>query len=83
MIPKDKIEAIVSKHDNIEKELSTGSIDPKTYASKSKEYSDLGNVVQIAREYLKFEKEQNDLKNILNDPKSNKEMTDLANDRSS
>tara|TARA_B100000780_G_C21113171_1_gene450062 strand:- start:677 stop:1750 length:1074 start_codon:yes stop_codon:yes gene_type:complete len=78
MIPKDKIEAIVSKHDNIEKELSTGSIDPKTYASKSKEYSDLGNVVQIAREYLKFEKEQNDLKNILNDPKSNKEMTDLA-----
>jgi peptide chain release factor 1 len=78
MIPKDKIEAIVYKHDNIEKELSTGSIDPKTYASKSKEYSDLGNIVQIAREYLKFEKEQNDLKNILNEPKSNKEMTDLA-----
>ena len=37
MIPKDKVEAIVSKHDKIEKELSSGSIDTKTYAQKSKE----------------------------------------------
>ena len=38
MIPQEKIEAIVTKHDRIEKELSTGNIDPKTYAKKSKEY---------------------------------------------
>ena len=55
MIPIEKIESIVSRHDKIEKELSSGSIDPKTFAKKSKEYSDLGTVINIAREYLKFE----------------------------
>ena len=36
MIPKDKIEAIVSKHNSIEKELSSGNVDPKNFADKSK-----------------------------------------------
>ena len=53
MIPKEKVEAIVSKHNNIEKELSSGQIDPKTFATKSKEYSDLGNIIVVAKEYLK------------------------------
>ena len=42
MIPKEKVEAIVSKHNSIEKELASGSIDPKNFAEKSKEYSELG-----------------------------------------
>ena len=29
MIPTEKVEAIVSKHNSIEKELSSGNIDPK------------------------------------------------------
>ena len=41
MIPKEKVEAIVSKHNSIEKELSSGNIDPKNFAEKSKEYSEL------------------------------------------
>ena len=36
-----KVEAIVSKHNSIEKELSSGKVDPKKFAEKSKEYSDL------------------------------------------
>ena len=39
MIPLKKIQALVVKHDSLEKELSTGTIDPKTFAQKSKEYS--------------------------------------------
>ena len=78
MIPKEKIETIVSRYNSIEKELSSGSIDPKTYANKSKEYSDLGNIIQTAREYLRFDKERDDLKNILDNPKDNKDMLDLA-----
>ena len=58
MIPKEKIEAIIVKHDSIEKELSSGSIDPKTYAKKSKEYSDLGGVVKYAKEFLGIDKEK-------------------------
>ena len=38
MIPLEKIQALVVKHDFLEKELSTGTIDSKTYAQKSKEY---------------------------------------------
>ena len=78
MIPKDKVEAIVSKHDKIEKELSSGNIDTKTYARKSKEYSDLGNIIKEAREYLKHEEEKKDLEQILNDKNSDQEMTSLA-----
>ena len=29
MIPLDKVKDLVTKHDSLEKELSTGSIDPK------------------------------------------------------
>ena len=76
MIPKDKIEAIVAKHDNIEKELSSGSIDPKTYASKSKEYSDLGSIVGLAKDYLKIDSEKKDLEQMLEG--GEKEITNLA-----
>ncbi len=78
MIPIEKIEAIVARHDALEKELSTGNIDTKEIAKKSKEYSDLGNIVNNAREYLKFDSEKKDLELILNDSTSDKEMTLLA-----
>ena len=55
MIPLEKVKALVIQYDNLEKELSTGTIDPKTFAQKSKEYSDIGNIIIYAREYLKFE----------------------------
>ena len=76
MIPKEKIEAIVVKHDSIEKELSSGSIDSKLYASKSKEYSELGNIIKFARDYLKIEKEKKELELMLKG--SDKEMVELA-----
>ena len=42
MIPLEKVHTLVAKYDGLEKELSTGTIDSKTFAQKSKEYSDLG-----------------------------------------
>ena len=78
MIPLQKIEDIVSKYKTIEKELSSGNIDPKKYAQKSKEYSDLGNIIKYAKDYLKFDSEKKDLEQILNDKKSDKDMVALA-----
>ena len=78
MIPLEKVQALVVKHDSLEKELSTGSIDSKTFAQKSKEYSDLGNIIIYAREYLKFDNDQKDLEQILQDKNSDLEMTTLA-----
>ena len=78
MIPKEKVEAIVSKHNSIEKELSSGNVDPKNFAEKSKEYSELGIILKNAIGYLNFENEKKDLENIINDKKSDNEMINLA-----
>ena len=78
MIPLEKVRALVDKHNNLEKELSTGTVDPKTFAQKSKEYSELGNIVSCAREYLKFENDQTDLEQMLKDKNSDSEMIMLA-----
>ena len=73
MIPKEKIKAIVTKHNNLEKELSSEKIDPKLSAKKSKEYSSLGGIISIAKEYVNFENDQRDLVQIFND-KNNKSI---------
>ena len=78
MIPTEKVEAIVSKHNSIEKELSSGNVDPKNFADKSKEYSELGIILKNAIEYLNFENEKKDLENIINDEKSDNDMINLA-----
>ena len=78
MIPLEKVQALVVKHDNLEKELSTGTIDSKTFAQKSKEYSELGSIVSCAREYLKFNNDQKDLEQMLKDKNSDSEMIGLA-----
>ena len=78
MIPLKKVQALVVKHDDLEKELSTGTIDSKTFAQKSKEYSELGSIINCAREYLKFDDDQKDLELILKDESSDTEMSILA-----
>ena len=78
MIPLEKVQALIVKHDSLEKELSTGTIDSKTFAQKSKEYSELGNIISYAREYLKFDNEQKDLEQMLKDNNSDSEMSKLA-----
>ena len=37
MIPIDKVQDIIAKHDDLEKELSSGKIDTKLIAIKSKQ----------------------------------------------
>jgi peptide chain release factor 1 len=78
MVPINKVKDIIAKHDALEKELSSGSIDPKLFAKKSKEYSNLGTVVEIAREYVNFENNKKDLVNMMQDKTNDQEMIDLA-----
>ena len=66
MIPIEKVQDIIAKHNNLEKDLSSSNIDPKLFAQKSKEYSNLGNIVSFARDYLNFDREIKDLENINN-----------------
>ena len=78
MIPIEKVKDIIRKHDLLEKELSSGNIEPKLFAKKSKEYSDLGNIISIARKYINFENEKKDLENLIQDKSNDQEMIDLA-----
>ena len=78
MVPIDKVKEIVTKHDTLEKELSSGSLESKLFAKKSKEYSNLGNIISIARDYLNFETEKNDLINMVEDKSNDQEIIDLA-----
>ena len=78
MIPIEKVQDIIAKHDNLEKELSSGKIDSKLFAKKSKEYSSLGNIIFYAREFIKFESEVKDLDQIIQDKNSDLEMIEMA-----
>ena len=78
MVPIDKVKEIITRYDALEKELSSGNIDPKLFAKKSKEYSSLGNIISVAREFVNFESEKKDLQNIVKDKSNDQEMIDLA-----
>ena len=78
MVPVNKVKDIITKHDSLEKELSSGSIDPKLFAKKSKEYSSLGDIIKVAREYVNFENDIKDLLNMVQDKSNDQEMIELA-----
>ena len=78
MIPIDKVKNIIERYDLLEKELSTGKFDAKLFAKKSKEYSDLKNIIKPAKEYVNFDKNKNDLNNIINDKNNDQEMITMA-----
>tara|TARA_X000000950_G_scaffold119700_1_gene149988 strand:- start:740 stop:1813 length:1074 start_codon:yes stop_codon:yes gene_type:complete len=78
MIPVDKVKEIIKKHAILEKELSSGVIEKKLFASKSKEYSELNAVINYAKDYLTFDKTRDDLKKIIGDESNDNEMIELA-----
>ena len=78
MVPIDKVKDIVNRHDALEKELSSGNIDSRLFAKKSKEYSSLGGIIKIAKEYLNFENEKQDLVNIVQDKSNDSDICELA-----
>ena len=67
MIPPKTIEELISKHSNLEKDLSSGEIDKKLFAEKSKEYSDVNEIIGTAKSYISFEQDKKELQKILND----------------
>jgi len=78
MIPIEKVQDIITKHESLEKDLSSGSVDSKIFAQKSKEYSNLGNIITFAKEYIKFDNEIRDLENIINDKENDADMIEMA-----
>ena len=78
MIPDKTINDLINKHANLERELSSGDVDKKFFAEKSKEYSDLNEIIEDAKKYLSFEKNKNELEKILVDENSDYELLKMA-----
>ena len=78
MIPLKTIEELITKHSSIEKDLSTAGLDNKLFAEKSKEYSDLNEIIGNAKDYISFQNEKEDLEKILNDEFADEELKKMA-----
>ena len=78
MIPIKTIKDLISKHSSLEKDLSSGEIDKKFFAEKSKEYSDLNEIIREAKKYITFDKDKRELQKILDDQNSDKELLKMA-----
>ena len=78
MIPIKTIDELIVKHSTLEKELSTGEIDKKLFAEKSKEYSDINEIIDIAKKYISFENDKNELEKILEEQTSDDELKKMA-----
>ena len=78
MLPNTKVQNLINKHAQLENELSSGNVDKKSFAEKSKEYSDLNEIIKEAKEYIVFNKSKGELEKIINDAQSDKDIIDLA-----
>ncbi len=78
MIPQKTVEELIAKHSLLEKDLSSGNIDKKLFAEKSKEYSDLNEIIEDAKKYISFEKDKTELEKILGDQNSDTELLKMA-----
>ena len=78
MIPLKTIEELINKHSMLEKDLSSGTVEKKLFAEKSKEYSDLNEIINNAKKYISFEKDKSELEKILNDSNIDEELKKMA-----
>ena len=78
MIPLKTVEELIVRHSTIEKDLSIGGLDNKIFAEKSKEYSDLNEIVKNAKDYISFQNEKKELEKILNDNSADEELKKMA-----
>ena len=78
MIPLKTVEDLIDKHSKLEKDLSSGNVDKKLFAEKSKEYSDLNEIIESAKKYASYENEKSELSKILEDSSSDNELKKMA-----
>ena len=78
MIPQKTIKELITKHSSLEKDLSSGELDKKLFAEKSKEYSDVNEIIGNAKDYISFQNEKEELEKLLNDSSGDEELKKMA-----
>ena len=78
MIPQKTVQELINKHAILEKDLSSEKIDKNFFAEKSKEYSDLSEIIIDAKKYISFENDKAELEKNLKDETTDKELLKMA-----
>jgi len=77
MLPDAKLDAMLARHAALEAELS-GQIAPDAYVKASREFSELGPIVDAIKRYRALRGEMADLDALLADPATDPEMRAMA-----
>ena len=77
---EENLNKILSKHDELQKKVTSDEVinSPKDYAIISKEISEILPTVDLIKKFKKVTKEIKDSNAIIEDPKNNNEMKEMA-----
>ena len=77
MLPEQKLDALIARHHAVEAELST-QVSPDTYVKLSREFAELGPIVETIKAYRGVAAEIDDLDALIADPSTDAEMRSMA-----
>ena len=77
ILPQHKMDALLARHALVESELASG-LSPEAYVKLSREFSELGPVVESIKAYRSAEKEIADLAALIDDSATDVDMRKLA-----
>ncbi len=76
-LPQQKLDALLNRHAMVESELAT-SLAPENYVKLSREFAELGPVIEAIKSYRAIGTEIADLEALIADPATDPEMRKLA-----
>src|SRR4051812_9381109 len=77
MLPEQKLDALVARHQAVEAELAT-QLGPDAYVKLSREFAELGPIVETVKAYRAVLSEIADLRAMLDDSATDSEMRAMA-----
>src|SRR5215472_15701885 len=77
MLPDQKLEALVTRHAALERDLAT-ALPAETYVKLSREFAELAPVIEAVRSYRAARRELDDLTALIADPATDSEMRAVA-----
>src|SRR6202051_554914 len=77
MLPDQKLEALVTRHATLQRDLSA-ALPPETYVKLSREFAELAPVVEAVNSYRAAQRELEGLSGLIADPATDSEMRSIA-----
>src|SRR5438094_4016733 len=77
MLPEQKLDALLARHKTVETELASG-LAPEAYVKLSREFAELGPVIETIKAYRAATSEIADLASLLDDAATDPEMRTMA-----